>query len=87
MSQEFDIHRELWDYYDDSSRRVTDFYEKDEVSISGHEQSDDFLHQLNHFIEELDKKEPVTVVEPPSTEPKKLDTPQKVYDHIKDNHK
>lgn len=87
MSQEFDIYRELWDYYDDSSRRVTDFYEKNEVTISDHEQSDDFLHQLNHFIDELDKKESVAVVEPPSTEPKKLDTPQKVYDHIKNNHK
>ena len=86
MSQEFDIHRELWDYYDDSSRRVADFYEKDNVVVT-QEDSDDFLHQLNHFIEDLDKRDPVVVVETRPPSPKKLDTPRKVYDHIKENHK
>jgi hypothetical protein len=27
MSQEFDIYRDCWDYYDDASRRKTFFYE------------------------------------------------------------
>lgn len=92
MSQEFDIHRELWDYCDDKSRRVTHFYTenitRETPEPSNGTPAEEIFNDPNSmidlmdFLEESDqeKKQSKNVEEIPTMI--SLDTPQKIYSYM-----
>jgi hypothetical protein len=83
MSQEFDIHRELWDFCDENSKRVIHFYdepEKDE-ELDPNEVMDlmDHLDKIEKENQEKTKKK--AEVES-KQESGSLDTSEEIFDHM-----
>lgn len=76
MSQEFDIHRELWDYCDDNSKRIVHFHSEDSNNIF------DNPDEMIKLMEKLDEKE---AGEPQKKRKKnRLDTAADIFTHMKD---
>lgn len=86
MSQEFDIHRELWDYCDDNSRRISPFYppSPSPTNFPTIEQIDEFLEILDQ--ESPPQQEPKNEKErpktPPPPKPPVLDTPLDIWNYM-----
>lgn len=80
MSQEFDIYRELWDYCDDSSKRVVPFYPE---SPQEEKKSPDFLDQINEVLTMLDEKDKEESKEEIRNEPPILNTSTDIWDYVK----
>lgn len=80
MTQEFDIYRELWDYCDDSSKRVVTFYPP---APEEEKKSPDFLDQVDEVLTMLDEKDKEETKEEKQNEPPILNTSTDIWDYVK----
>jgi hypothetical protein len=93
MSQEFDIHRELWDYCDEHSRRTTHFYPSHPTSPTPSrnqtpldpqfsvEELDNVIHFLDEEEKKDDKKQKISS-ETQTTLATSLDTPVDIWNFM-----
>lgn len=86
MSQEFDIHRELWDYCDDNSRRIEHFHEDNECDIL--DNPTDILHLMDELDKMEEKKQEGEKMPQPKVVKKvrrNLDTASDIFSHMQEN--
>lgn len=94
MSQEFDIHRELWDYCDNNSKRQIHFYDDhlpsntpDYTEEQTNEAIFDDPNQMIELMDSLHHDESRKIARKSETkdvqvEPPKLNTPENVYKYM-----